>query len=71
MVDDEGFGRALHQVAFGGMGRNDVTDGIRHAALHRQRHAGDGVTKNLAARTLHRLAVPRLVFQQLANVGQP
>ena len=66
-MHDVGLGGALHQVALGRMRRDDVADGIRNAALHRQGNAGERVTQQLAALALPRLAVDLLVLQQLAR----
>ena len=71
MVDDVSFGGSLDQVAFGGVGGDDVADGVRDAAFQRQGHAGEGMAQGFAAFALPALAVGSdFVFQQFADVGQ-
>jgi hypothetical protein len=56
VMDDEGFGGAFDQVAFGGVGRDDVADRVGNAALESQRDAGEGMAQGLAAFALATLA---------------
>src|SRR3974390_936575 len=69
-MHDVGFGRSLHQVAFSGMRRDDVTDCVGNPALHGQRDAGKRMPQHLAALTLAGLAIGLFVLQQLANIGE-
>jgi len=70
-MHDEGFRGSLDQVAFGGVGRNDVAHRIRNSAFERQRNTRERVSQSFSAFTLTAPAVrAQFVFQQLANVGQ-
>ena len=71
VVHDVGFGGALHQVALSRVGRDDVADGVGHAAFQRQRDSGKRMAQRLSALALPALAVrAQFVFQQLAHIRQ-
>jgi len=71
MVDDKSLGRALDQIAFGCVGRDDVANVVRYAAFERQRNSRKRMAQGFAALALAALAVGAdFVFQELAHVGQ-
>src|SRR5690242_17240378 len=70
MVNNDRFRRTLHQIAFRGVGGDDVADLVGHAGLHCQRDPGERMPQQLAAPGLHCLAAGAFVFQEFAHVGQ-
>src|SRR6516225_11896839 len=70
MVHDNGFGGALHEIAFDGVRGNDVAYRIRDAAFHRQGHASEGVAQQLPLLGLTDVAIYFFVLQELADIGK-
>jgi len=70
-MHEKGFRGSFDQVAFCGMGRNDVADRIWNSAFERQRNTRERMSQSFPALTLPAFAIrPQFLFQQLANVGQ-
>jgi hypothetical protein len=57
VMHDERFRRALDQIAFGGVGCDDVADGIGNAAFERECDASEGMAQSFSAFALTTLAV--------------
>src|SRR5215472_9436108 len=71
VVDDVGLGGALDEVAFGGVGGDDVADVVADAAFECQSNSGEGMAEGFSALTLAALAVgAEFVFEQFSDVGE-
>src|SRR6266496_3173495 len=57
VMHDESFGGALDQITFGGMGCDDVANGVGDAAFEGERDAGKGMSQGFAAFALAGFAV--------------
>lgn len=57
MMHDKGFCGSLDQVAFSGMGCNDVADRIWNSAFERQRNTRERMSQSFSALTLAAFAV--------------
>src|SRR3954468_15125797 len=71
MMHDERFRGALHQIAFSGMGCDNVADRIWYSALESEGYPGERMPQGFAALALAALAVgSEFVLQQLAHIRQ-